>query len=211
MSWESFFNQYGKEKIAQLIDDAYIKGEVFPRRKDVLQAYELTSPQAIKVVILGQDPYILAGQAHGLAFSIYSSEAKVPPTLKNIFKELENEFGNLRKDTNLTDWAMQGVFLLNTILTVESGKSLSHKNLGWQDFTTKTIEYLNTLNSPICYILLGNDAQRYRTYITSEHAHILCAPHPSPLAAYRGFFGSNIFKQTNEWLELHGQKSISWI
>lgn len=211
MSWEPFFKQYGKAKIDTLVSAAYAQKAIFPKREDVFKAYEITPPEAVKVVILGQDPYILPGQAHGLAFSIYSDEAKVPPTLKNIFKELENEFGSLRDNTNLTDWAKQGVFLLNTILTVEAGKSLSHKNIGWQDLTTQTVQYLNTLNQPICYILLGNDAKKYATYITNPKALILDTAHPSPLAAYRGFFGSDIFKKTNTWLQQNELNPIHWI
>lgn len=213
MSWQTFFKLYGESKIETLISKAYAhpKRVVYPRQEDVLHAYTLTNPDTIKVVIIGQDPYILEGQAHGLAFSIESDTAKVPPTLKNIFKELELEYGMLRTRTNLSDWATQGVFLLNTILTVEAGVSLSHKHVGWQDLTAHTIEYLNQQKQPICYLLLGKDAQKYQSIITGSTSHIITAPHPSPLAAYRGFFGSNIFKEINLWLESNGQEPIQWI
>lgn len=211
MSWEIFLNQYGIDNLHHLLDNAYATGIVFPKREDVLKAYEVTAPENVKVVLLGQDPYILDGQAHGLSFSIYDQNAKIPPTIKNIFKELETEYGVLRTNTNLIDWAEQGVLLLNTILTVQAGHSLSHKAIGWQDFTLKTIKYLNTLNQPICYLLLGNDAQKYERYITSKQAYILKSAHPSPLAAYRGFFGSNIFKNVNEWLENQNLNPIKWI
>lgn len=211
MQWETFFTMYGKEKLQELIDQAYLSGVVYPKQEDVLRAYDMVEPEAIKVVLLGQDPYILEGQAHGLAFSIYDENAKVPPTLKNIFKELAYEYGVLRTKTNLSDWAQQGVFLLNTILTVEAGSSLSHKTLGWQDFTTQTIKYLNQQEQPICYILLGNDAQKYEKYITNKQACILKSAHPSPLAAYRGFFGSNIFKQANDWLLSQQLSEVKWI
>lgn len=211
MSWQQFYKLYGEEKIAAIIDRAYADGIVYPPRKDVLKAYEMTSPDTIKVVILGQDPYILEGQAHGLAFSIYSEKAKVPPTLKNIFKELEFEYGMLRTNANLSDWAAQGVFLLNTILTVKEGVSLSHKHLDWQDFTLQTLQYLNTQPQPICYVLLGNDAKKFAPYITKVNAQLFFAPHPSPLAAYRGFFGSNIFKDVNRWLKSQNESEIRWI
>lgn len=210
--WEVFLKQYGKMKIEALIEAAYnTDGIVYPPKQFVLNAYQLTPEDNVKVVILGQDPYILEGQAHGLAFSIYDEKAKVPPTLKNIFKELAIEYGETRTDTNLSDWANQGVFLLNTILTVEAGKSLSHKHIGWEDFTAATIEYLNEQKRPICYILLGNDAKKYRKMITNESAYVIEAPHPSPLAAYRGFFESNIFTKTNEWLQENGYEPIKWL
>lgn len=210
MTWKHFFTLYGEDKIKELTQRAYTDHTVFPKREDLLNAYTMTNPKTLNVVILGQDPYILEGQAHGLAFSIDNPKAKVPPTLKNIFKELELEYGIQRTNTNLSDWAKQGVFLLNTILTVVEGQSLSHKHIGWQDFTLQTLLYLNTCEQPICYILLGQDAQKYRHYITKDKACILCAPHPSPLAAYRGFFGSNIFKEVNTWLESQGSKPIAW-
>lgn len=210
--WKEFFSRYGQTKLDTLIEEAYnTKEKIYPPREFVLNAYQLTNKEDVKVVILGQDPYILENQAHGLAFSIYDKSAKVPPTLKNIFKELEIEYGENRTETNLEDWAKQGVFLLNTILTVEAGKSLSHKNKGWEDFTVATIEYLNEQEQPICYLLLGNDAKKYRKHITNPKAHIIEAPHPSPLAAYRGFFNSGIFKKTNDWLQKNGCEPIDWI
>lgn len=210
--WTTFFEQYGDDKIQDLLKKSYSTTDIiYPYREDVFTAYQMTPPNEVRVVILGQDPYILEGQAHGLAFSIYSSEAKVPPTMKNIFKELETEYGELRTNTNLTDWAKQGVFLLNTILTVKAGESLSHKHIGWQDFTKATIEYLNTLEQPICYLLLGNDARKYEKYITSQQAHIIHSAHPSPLAAYRGFFGSNVFLEVNQWLSENGVEPIRWL
>lgn len=211
MSWNHFFELYGQDKIEHLITQAYESERTFPPKELLFSAYEITQPDTISVVILGQDPYILEGQAHGLAFSIYDENAKVPPTLKNIFKELEIEYGIKRTNTNLSDWAKQGVFLLNTILTVKEGVSLSHKHIGWQDLTVQTLQYLNQSPQPICYIMLGNDAKKYSQYIQKENACILYAPHPSPLAAYRGFFQSNIFKETNNWLESHGQKPIKWL
>ena len=183
---------------------------VFPEEKNVFNALELTPFESVKVVILGQDPYHGFGQAHGLSFSVQKG-TPLPPSLKNIYKELQEDIGgNLPTEGDLTYWAKQGVLLLNTVLTVEEGNANSHKGKGWERLTNRLIESLNELKHPVIFILWGKPAQDKEKLITNSNHVILKAPHPSPLSAYRGFFGSKPFSKVNDILIQQGQTPIRW-
>ena len=183
---------------------------VFPEEKNVFNALELTPFESVKVVILGQDPYHGFGQAHGLSFSVQKGTS-LPPSLKNIYKELQEDIGGeLPTEGDLSHWAKQGVLLLNTVLTVEEGNANSHKGMGWERLTNRLIESLNELKHPVIFILWGKPAQDKEKLITNSNHVILKAPHPSPLSAYRGFFGSKPFSRVNDILIQQGQTPIRW-
>ena len=183
---------------------------VFPKEKNVFNALELTSFESVKVVILGQDPYHGFGQAHGLSFSVQKG-IPLPPSLKNIYKELQEDIGGeFPTEGDLSHWAKQGVLLLNTVLTVEEGNANSHKGKGWERLTNRLIESLNELNHPVIFILWGKPAQDKEKLIINPNHVILKAPHPSPLSAYRGFFGSKPFSRVNNILIQQGQTPIRW-
>ena len=183
---------------------------VFPEEKNVFKALELTPFESVKVVILGQDPYHGFGQAHGLSFSVQKGTS-LPPSLKNIYKELQEDIGGERPtEGDLSHWAKQGVLLLNTVLTVEEGNANSHKGMGWETLTNQLIESLNELKHPVIFILWGKPAQDKEKLITNPNHVILKAPHPSPLSAYRGFFGSKPFSKVNDILIQQGQTPICW-
>ena len=183
---------------------------VFPEEKNVFNALELTPFESVKVVILGQDPYHGFGQAHGLSFSVQKG-TPLPPSLKNIYKELQEDIGGeLPTEGDLSHWAKQGVLLLNTVLTVEEGNANSHKGMGWERLTNRLIESLNELNHPVIFILWGKPAQDKEKLITNPSHVILKSPHPSPLSAYRGFFGSKPFSRVNDILIQQGQTPIRW-
>ena len=183
---------------------------VFPEEKNVFNALELTPFESVKVVILGQDPYHGFGQAHGLSFSVQKG-IPLPPSLKNIYKELQEDIGGeLPTEGDLSHWAKQGVLLLNTVLTVEEGNANSHKGMGWERLTNRLIESLNELNHPVIFILWGKPAQDKEKLITNPSHVILKSPHPSPLSAYRGFFGSKPFSRVNDILIQQGQTPILW-
>lgn len=183
---------------------------VFPDEKNVFNALELTPFESVKVVILGQDPYHGFGQAHGLSFSVQKG-IPLPPSLKNIYKELQEDIGGgLPTEGDLSHWAQQGVLLLNTVLTVEEGNANSHKGIGWERLTNRLIESLNELKHPVIFILWGKPAQDKEKLITNPNHVILKAPHPSPLSAYRGFFGSKPFSRVNDILIQQGQTPIRW-
>ena len=183
---------------------------VFPEEKNVFNALELTPFESVKVVILGQDPYHGFGQAHGLSFSVQKG-IPLPPSLRNIYKELQEDIGgDLPTEGDLTHWAKQGVLLLNTVLTVEEGNANSHKGMGWERLTNRLIESLNELKHPVIFILWGKPAQDKEKLITNSNHVILKAPHPSPLSAYRGFFGSKPFSRVNDILIQQGQSPIRW-
>lgn len=198
-------------KLCARVDAAYASGEVYPPREDLFSAFTLTPPDRVRVLILGQDPYHEPGQAHGLAFSVRDG-VKVPPSLVNIYKELESDLGVPPKESGcLTAWAEQGVLLLNTVLTVERGNANSHKNFGWQHFTDAVMAAVARLPQPVACVLWGGQAQKKAALLASEAPRlILCGPHPSPLSAYRGFFGSRPFSQINRFLEEHGEAPIRW-
>ena len=183
---------------------------VFPEEKNVFNALELTPFESVKVVILGQDPYHGFGQAHGLSFSVQKG-IPLPPSLKNIYKELQEDIGGeFPTEGDLSHWAKQGVLLLNTVLTVEEGNANSHKGMGWERLTNRLIESLNELKHPVIFILWGKPAQDKEKLITNSNHVILKAPHPSPLSAYRGFFGSKPFSKVNDILIQQGQTPIRW-
>ena len=183
---------------------------VFPEENDVFRALELTPFESVKVVILGQDPYHGFGQAHGLSFSVQKG-IPLPPSLRNIYKELQEDLGGeLPTEGDLSHWAKQGVLLLNTVLTVEEGNANSHKGMGWETLTNRLIESLNELNHPVIFILWGKLAQDKEKLIINPNHVILKAPHPSPLSAYRGFFGSKPFSRVNDILIQQGQTPIRW-
>ncbi len=173
---------------------------VYPKESDLFRAFKLTPLDKVKVVLLGQDPYHEENQANGLAFSV-NKGVKVPPSLRNLYKELNDDLGiDIPNHGDLSSLAKQGVLLLNTVLTVRKGKAQSHHNYGWQKFTDKIIKVLNDENHPIVFILLGNDAKGKKCLITNPLHYIIEAIHPSPLSANRGFFGSKIYSRTNEFL-----------
>ena len=161
------------------------------------------------MVILGQDPYHGPNQAHGLAFSV-QPDAKFPPSLRNIYKELEDDIGCKRTTPHLQDWAKEGVLLLNTVLTVEAHQAHSHKNIGWEIFTDEIIKHVSSALEDVVFILWGKPAQSKIKLIDTERHHIIQSVHPSPLSAYRGFFGSKPFSKTNEYLIASGKESINW-
>jgi len=190
------------------LEDAYKNNIIYPEKSHIFNALNLTPFEEVKVVILGQDPYHGINQAHGLSFSVLDGE-KLPPSLKNIYKELYEDLKISKITGNLEDWAKQGVLLLNDVLTVEQGKARSHRKKGWEDFTKAVILELNQSNHPIVFILWGNDAIKKEAIIDDKHI-IIKGPHPSPLSAYRGFFGSRCFSQCNKHLKENNLKEINW-
>lgn len=198
------------QALMQRVDSEYAAKQIFPPRDKLYAALRLTPYEDVKVVILGQDPYHNLGQAMGLSFSVPEGE-KLPPSLKNIYKELQNEYGyQIPASGDLTPWAKQGVLLLNSVLTVEAHKPASHKNYGWEQFTDELILTLNKCQEPIVYMLWGAFAQSKSLLIDNPEALVLRAPHPSPFSAHKGFFGCNHFKQCNEYLNKNGDKPINW-
>lgn len=186
------------------------KEVIYPKESDIFSVYNLVNPLDIKVVILGQDPYHGDNQAHGLAFSI-DQKMKLPPSLVNIFKELSSDL-NMELPTvgNLTRWAKQGVFLLNTVLTVQAHEANSHAKLGWEKFTQATIDAINRECEHVVFILWGASAQKKEKYIDTNKHLILKSAHPSPLSVYRGFWGSKPFSQANDYLLKHHKEIIQW-
>lgn len=197
--------------LAQRVGEAYETQTVYPPREDLFSALALTKPAQLRVIILGQDPYHEPGQAHGLAFSVRDG-VKLPPSLVNIYKELESDLGIPPKESGcLTGWAEQGVLLLNTVLTVEQGKANSHKAYGWQKFTDAVLSAAAKLPQPIAAVLWGGQAQKKAPLLSSDAPRlVLQSPHPSPLSSYRGFFGSRPFSQINAFLTSHGEMPIDW-
>lgn len=201
--------EYFKD-IKSFLDKSYKEKNIFPPREEIFRALELSSYSNTKVVILGQDPYYNLGQAQGLAFSV-NTGVKLPPSLRNIYKELEMDLG-IKPSTNgsLVLWADQGVLLLNTSLTVEEKKPNSHKNIGWQIFTDKIISILNDREEPLVFVLWGNFAKSKKSLITNSRHLIIESAHPSPLSARRGFFGSRPFSKINRFLRENNVKEIDW-
>jgi uracil-DNA glycosylase len=197
-----------KKKLLELKNKKII---FYPQGDKIFNAFNLTPLNNVKVVILGQDPYHGPNQAHGLCFSVPQS-VKPPPSLVNIFKELESDTGKKRNyhDGNLEPWARQGVFLLNTTLTVEKSKPLSHRDYGWSEFTDRVISLISNKLENIVFILWGSFAQSKKQLIDSNKHHILTAPHPSPLSAHRGFFGSKPFSKTNNFLHSKQIDMVNW-
>lgn len=210
-SWQQLFEQYFQTEAGKAlklkVETAYQNEKVFPSYNQIFQAFKLTPLDQVRVVILGQDPYHDEGQAQGLAFSVPKG-MKLPPSLRNIYNELADDLAvPAPLSGDLTHWAKQGVLLLNTTLTVEAHKANSHQSLGWYDLTDQVIRLLNLQKRPIIFVLWGKPAQQKQSLITGAHHHLLMAPHPSPLSAYRGFFGSKPFSKINQLLE----QPINWI
>ncbi|CUX97470.1 uracil-DNA glycosylase [Candidatus Hoaglandella endobia] len=184
---------------------------IYPPSKDVFNAFRFTELGEVKVVILGQDPYYGPNQAHGLSFSVKPG-VPTPPSLMNIYKELAGDIPSFVMPNHgyLKSWALQGIMLLNTVLTVEAGKAHSHASLGWQKFTVKVINVLNTYRAGIIFLLWGSHAQKTSAIIDHKRHHVLKTFHPSPLSAHRGFFGCHHFSKTNELLVQQGQQPIVW-
>jgi len=182
---------------------------VFPPPKDLFRAFNETPFDAVKVVILGQDPYHGDEQAHGLCFSVPQG-IEAPPSLQNIFKEITSDIGRARSSTDLTDWARQGVFLLNAILTVLRKQPASHRDIGWENFTDFVIKTLSDKREHIVFMLWGNFARSKKHLIDTKKHLVLEAPHPSPLSAHRGFFGCKHFSKANAYLKENGIREITW-
>lgn len=200
------------QQILQQVRNERVAGKVvYPPQNQVFSAFALTEFKDVKVVILGQDPYHGPNQAHGLAFSVKPPVAP-PPSLVNMYKELVQDIEGFRIPPHgcLTDWAKQGVLLLNTVLTVEQGRAHSHANFGWETFTDKVIEQLNVHRENLVFLLWGAHAQKKGRFIDRKRHCVLSAPHPSPLSAHRGFFGCRHFSQANHYLKQHGLSPINW-
>ncbi len=196
--------------LKQKITTEYLNKTIYPPEKLIFNAFSLTPLDKVKVVILGQDPYHRKGQAHGLSFSV-QKEVKIPPSLMNIYKELKSDINKeIPKNGFLENWSSQGVLLLNNILTVRSGQPNSHKNLGWEKFTESTIHLISKRMKNLVFLLWGNDAQKKEKYIHPNNHLVLKTVHPSPLSAYRGFFGSKHFSKTNNYLKKNNIKEIIW-
>lgn len=204
------WNSEGFKKFLKKVDKEYEEKEVYPEKSLIFNALKLTPFKDVKVVILGQDPYHGYMEAHGLSFSVLDG-VKLPPSLKNIYKELEDDLGIKNGESgNLTSWAKQGVLLLNSTLSVVKDTPNSHKDLGWQLFTDYIIKYLNSKNTPVVFILWGNFARAKKQYITNKKHLIIESPHPSPFSASSGFFGSKPFSRTNEFLIKNNLEPIDW-
>lgn len=188
----------------------YSSQTIYPSMYDIFNAQKATAFGDVKVVILGQDPYHGPGQAHGMCFSVKKGVVP-PPSLVNIFKELESDCGcEIPSHGYLADWAAQGVLLLNTVLTVRGGQPNSHKGMGWEIYTDNVIRKLNERSRPMVFMLWGSNARSKKVYLTSPQHLILEAPHPSPLSAYRGFFGCGHFSKANRFLAEHGMEPVDW-
>lgn len=197
-------------KLFETVGREYRTTTVYPPADDIFNAFHLTPLPDVKVVILGQDPYHEPGQAHGLSFSVMPG-VEIPPSLVNIYQELHDDLGcKIPNNGCLTKWAEQGVLLLNTVLTVRAHRAFSHKDIGWQEFTDAAIRVLAGQDRPLVFILWGKPAQQKTSMITNPRHLILKSPHPSPLSAYRGFFGSRPFSKTNAYLEANGLTPIDW-
>lgn len=206
---EEFNKEYYLSLMSKL-EEEYKKFEIYPSKEDVFNALNLSSYESTKVVIIGQDPYHEPNQAHGLAFSVLRG-TKLPPSLINIYKELNFEYGFKISDSgDLTSWAKQGVLLLNNVLTVRRGEADSHKKIGWDIFTDQIIRILNDKDRPVVFIFWGNNAKKKMELVTNPKHLVLYSAHPSPLSCRHGFFGNNHFIKTNEFLKSNGESEICW-
>lgn len=205
-----FKKPYYKE-LYQFVRQEYNTRVIYPPADDIFNAFHLTPLSEVKVLILGQDPYHGENQAHGLCFSVLPDQPELPPSLQNIYKELNSDLGcYIPNNGYLKKWAEQGVLMLNTVLTVRAHQAASHQGKGWEQFTDAIIRAVNAQDRPIVYLLWGRPAQSKIPMLTNPKHLILKAPHPSPLSAYRGFFGCKHFSQTNEFLQKNGIDPIDW-
>lgn len=206
---EEFKKPYYK-KLYEKVKEEYQTRQIFPDADDIFNAFDFTPLSEVKVVILGQDPYHNDGQAHGLCFSV-KPEVEIPPSLVNIYQELHDELGCYIPDNGyLKKWADQGVLLLNTVLTVRAHSANSHRGIGWEEFTDAAIRAVNEIDRPVVYMLWGRPAQSKKSMLNNPKHLILEAPHPSPLSAYRGFFGCGHFSAANDFLTQNGMEPIDW-
>ncbi len=197
-------------QLYQTVNEEYRTRQIFPPADEIFNAFHMTPLHEVKCVILGQDPYHGNGQADGLCFSVKKG-VDIPPSLQNIYQELHDDLGCTIPDHgDLTKWANEGVLLLNTVLTVRAHQPNSHQGIGWEEFTDAAILALNGEDRPIVFMLWGSPAQKKASMLTNPNHLILKAPHPSPLSAYRGFFGCRHFSQANAFLEAHGVEPIDW-
>lgn len=213
-SWEKAmkpeFSKPYYRKLFLTVNQEYRTATVYPPAGDIFNAFHFTPLDQVKVVILGQDPYHEPGQAHGLSFSVKPG-IEIPPSLVNIYQELHDDLGCYIPDNGyLVKWAKQGVMMLNTVLTVRAHQANSHRNIGWEEFTDAAIRVLADQDRPMVFILWGRPAQRKAEMIYNPKHLVLKSPHPSPLSAYRGFFGSRPFSKTNRYLEENGIEPIDW-
>ena len=207
---DEFQKEYYR-KLYQFVKEEYSKTVVYPPAEDIFNALHYTPLSKVKVLVLGQDPYHNENQAHGLSFSVLPSQPEIPPSLQNIYKELQDDLGcDIPNHGYLKKWADQGVLMLNTVLTVRAHQPNSHQKHGWEEFTDAIIRALNKQDRPIVYLLWGKPAQTKIKMLDNPKHLILTAPHPSPLSAYRGFFGCKHFSQTNDFLEKNGITPIDW-
>ena len=207
---EGEFQKEYYQNLRKFLISEYRNRTVYPNMNNIFNALKLTPYKDVKVVILGQDPYHGPNQAHGLAFSV-NKGVKVPPSLINIYKELNNDLGcYIPNNGYLENWARQGVLLLNTVLTVRAHEANSHRNMGWEQFTDKIISLLNDKEDPVVFILWGNPSISKGKLITNKKHLILTSAHPSPLSAFRGFFGSHPFSKTNDFLKSVNKSPINW-
>ncbi|MCR5674219.1 MAG: uracil-DNA glycosylase [Lachnospiraceae bacterium] len=213
--WEKALSgEFKKPYYAELyrfVRQEYQSHVVYPPSEDIFNALHYTPLHQVRVLILGQDPYHEPGQAHGLCFSVLPSTPELPPSLQNIYKELHEDLGcSIPNNGYLKKWADQGVLLLNTLLTVRAHQAFSHQGKGWETFTDAVIDAVNREERPIVCMLWGRPAQEKAARLTNRNFLILKAPHPSPLSAYRGFFGCGHFSKCNEFLQQHGEQPIDW-
>lgn len=213
-TWKDLLEKEASQKyfrdLMDFLEDEYAKQTVYPEKEAIFSAFQATRFEDVKVVILGQDPYHGKGLAHGMSFSVQKG-VRVPPSLKNIYKELHEDQGCEPVNHGfLMEWAEQGVLLLNTVLTVRESSPNSHKGKGWELFTDKVIRALNEREKPVIFILWGKHAEQKEALITNRHHYILKSPHPSPFSARKGFFGSRPFSKVNAILDEIGEKAINW-
>lgn len=212
-SWDSILaDEFKKDyylKLREFLKQEYSSHVIYPDMYNIFNALKFCAYEDVKVVIIGQDPYHEPGQAHGLCFSVQNG-TKLPPSLQNIYKELDSDLGIKRTDGCLEDWAKQGVLLLNAVLTVRKGEAASHAGKGWETFTDDVIKILNEREKPIVFLLWGGYARKKKMLITNPKHYVLEAAHPSPLSAYNGWFGCRHFSKTNAILQKEGLKPISW-
>lgn len=197
------------DKLFDFVKEQYQEKDIYPKMNEIFNAFRHTAYKDVKVVILGQDPYHGENEAHGLSFSVLEGVRR-PPSLDNIFKELYADLGIKRVNNNLTDWAQQGILLLNSVLTVEKDKAFSHKNKGWEIFTDTIIQKLNEREEPVIFVLWGNSARQKKELIDLSKHYIIESAHPSPLSANRGFFGTKPFSRINQILKENNKKEIEW-